>query len=1123
MLTLLLTSMLMLTFNIQPAETEPTTWTVDDDGPADFSSIQEAINAANQGDTIYVFNGTYYENVVVNKTVSLIGENSSTTIIDGRGAGRAFNIGSNNVSVTGFTTKNASIGFWLQKANFPQGDRILKDIVIVGNAIIDTSNGIVTSYCDSITITDNLILRGLYGISFLKTFASKVDNNAILNMSVFGTEFIDSGGNYIAENNLSAVGAFPTICILLDVESGSIIRKNRCVNSNFGGIVSDPGTNNTIEANTIENNDIGIRLYGGTSHGNNNTLRENTIRNNTYGIYLRSSRANEFYHNNLIDNIYQLDIDEELNSWDDGYPSGGNYWSDYEGVDEYGGTYQNETGNDGIGDRLYVINADNQDRYPLMNPWNLPIQPNFKVSASPASQTISQGASTTYSVNITSTGGFSSEVLLSGITDPSTSEISLIFDPASVTPASGGTVQSTLTVITTSITPPNMYNITINGASGTKTRSYNVTLIIEPMFEPDFSILASAISRALFQGKSTSFTITVTSLIGFSSPVSLGSTIEPSSSEITLTFDPEIVTPPIDGSIQSTLDVSTSPTVTTTDYTLTITGSGGGKSNSIPVELIIVEELDVDWEEYVEVAKLKRDFYKIYSDKIFSPEFFEGAEDDEVIDAHEWLIDIAVGLFLRLLPPPLSALAFFNDAYELVEFAVTFYMTLIRDSINLIYFYALAAPAPTLDSDLTDLIYTLEKEIEAVEERDYAQATLFLKEERQITERVYRSTSTFDYRTFIATYEVVKDPRIGYPGPPAQAYGYLRANIISLRKGLEANYAELTYLLEDQPADLTSVVDAPLSPLQSSPKVGEVFWEVDGEGVEETEVGKTVVAKVEIMAEEYNVVAADVTIMVKSDKGFWGLFDDVIESDTFEVELLPNENDILALEFTPEEASGLFLRGYYVVVEATWIRSFGLPEQQGQVYTMEDSYPPRLNVRGDSLQSGTIIVLEEEQDKLYVSVRDGNNRYVGFDYEGNQTNIEIPKAYFFDTQNGTMVIFLPPEVLSFEIVVDAKHARQQVETYNLTIITFANLQISNQTSITSTVEKDQMHHYRVEISPEGNIAILISSSFTWPLHWYVIATAVIVLTIVASYWIAKRSRKEKQRTELTKIEIQKSC
>jgi nitrous oxidase accessory protein NosD len=60
-----------------------------------------------------------------------------------------------------------------------------------------------------------------------------------------------------------------------------------------------------------------------------------------------------------------------VNTWDNGYPSGGNYWSDYNGTDFYSGIYQNATGSDGIGDTPYTMNANNQDRFPQ-----------FRVSAS---------------------------------------------------------------------------------------------------------------------------------------------------------------------------------------------------------------------------------------------------------------------------------------------------------------------------------------------------------------------------------------------------------------------------------------------------------------------------------------------------------------------------------------------------------------------------------------------------------------------------------------------------------------------------------------------------------------------------------------------------------------------
>jgi len=58
-----------------------------------------------------------------------------------------------------------------------------------------------------------------------------------------------------------------------------------------------------------------------------------------------------------------------VNTWDNGYPSGGNYWCDYAGGDLYSGPYQNESGSDGIGDTPYIMDASNMDRYPLIYPF----------------------------------------------------------------------------------------------------------------------------------------------------------------------------------------------------------------------------------------------------------------------------------------------------------------------------------------------------------------------------------------------------------------------------------------------------------------------------------------------------------------------------------------------------------------------------------------------------------------------------------------------------------------------------------------------------------------------------------------------------------------------------------
>ncbi len=94
------------------------------------------------------------------------------------------------------------------------------------------------------------------------------------------------------------------------------------------------------------------------------------------GVYIVLSSYNKLYHNNLINNTQQVfSWDQGLpyqsvNTWDDGYPSGGNYWSDYTDVDEKSGPYQDQPGSDGIWDHPYVIDVDNTDNYPLVEPWS---------------------------------------------------------------------------------------------------------------------------------------------------------------------------------------------------------------------------------------------------------------------------------------------------------------------------------------------------------------------------------------------------------------------------------------------------------------------------------------------------------------------------------------------------------------------------------------------------------------------------------------------------------------------------------------------------------------------------------------------------------------------------------
>lgn len=155
---------------------------------------------------------------------------------------------------------------------------------------------------------------------------------------------------------------------------------------------------NSIFANNIDNDDDGIELYNSSS----NRIHGNNITKNYYGIYLSESSDNVFYHNNFIysqvhDKSWDYpSIPPSVNVWDDDYPSGGNYWSNYAGTDLSSGPYQNETRNDGIGDTPYIIDANNADLYPLMGSFS-----DFNVTSEYQVQTICNSTISDFHFNST--------------------------------------------------------------------------------------------------------------------------------------------------------------------------------------------------------------------------------------------------------------------------------------------------------------------------------------------------------------------------------------------------------------------------------------------------------------------------------------------------------------------------------------------------------------------------------------------------------------------------------------------------------------------------------------------------------------------------------------------------
>lgn len=157
----------------------------------------------------------------------------------------------------------------------------------------------------------------------------------------------------------------------------------------------------TVQDLNLTGNRQGILLASTT----NCKIAQNRIADNCIGVLTYDSSGNMMYHNNLFQNGRQTHSDaRSTNWWDYGYPSGGNYWSDYLGTDLHSGRYQNETGSDGIGDIAYPIDVNGTDNYPLMKPW--PTRDIAITNVTPAKTVTAPGYTINASVTIRNLGDY---------------------------------------------------------------------------------------------------------------------------------------------------------------------------------------------------------------------------------------------------------------------------------------------------------------------------------------------------------------------------------------------------------------------------------------------------------------------------------------------------------------------------------------------------------------------------------------------------------------------------------------------------------------------------------------------------------------------------------------------
>ena len=247
------------------------------------------------------------------------------------------------------------------------------DIIIDGRGFEVSGTGVGIgmdlSNMINVTVKNTTIKNFQTGIRLFNARSNSIYGNNLITNKWYGIYIDNSNSSNIIRNNIEKNRC--GICLLYSQNNS--IQTNNIMANNESGIYLGFSYHVDIFKNNVTNNLHGIFL----EFSYNNTIIANTITRNQYGIWLRGSNHSRFYHNNFIDNSQQIfDLNRDypfhpspINFWDDGYPSGGNYWSNYAVMDLYRGPYQNETGSDGIGDTPYVIDENNIDHYPLINPW----------------------------------------------------------------------------------------------------------------------------------------------------------------------------------------------------------------------------------------------------------------------------------------------------------------------------------------------------------------------------------------------------------------------------------------------------------------------------------------------------------------------------------------------------------------------------------------------------------------------------------------------------------------------------------------------------------------------------------------------------------------------------------
>lgn len=293
---------------------------VHQDGTGDFVSIQAAIDACAENETIRIYEGIYVENLVINKSVTLIGNHVDTTIIDGDLIGNVITVNADNVQIYNLTLQNS-------------GTVHVRPHYYAGIHMNSISN----------TIINCKILNNANGI-FL---------NSTTNNNEFYSNSISDNQNGIYSN----------------VSSENSFKNNSFKNCiSYGIYLYGSSNDNLIEDNFFSECGTATRIKG-----RSNMVARNIFMNNSRGLYICCGAVyNTVYHNSFLNNSnYHGRGNYNDNSWYKDPPIGGNFWDDYDEKDSNG---------DGFGDIVYVVDERDdfgsleriRDKYPLMEPKVMP-------------------------------------------------------------------------------------------------------------------------------------------------------------------------------------------------------------------------------------------------------------------------------------------------------------------------------------------------------------------------------------------------------------------------------------------------------------------------------------------------------------------------------------------------------------------------------------------------------------------------------------------------------------------------------------------------------------------------------------------------------------------------------